>query len=185
MVDYNVYESERLQHALRLTSLNVSERRRLMGVSEIAELLNVSKQRASVLCNRKGFPDPVEAVIPVDEDTRQALVELYAQRTDKHSFTAEGTFRLFSERAILRDFGGSQPSRSGRRSMAANCRRGSREAEPLAAGKKAKVPADLMEAMSPCGPERPHQASDRTPPGDTGDERWSRRPRRRDRGTGR
>src|SRR3974390_2180768 len=72
-----------------------------MGVSEIAELLSVSKQRASVLCNRKGFPDPVEHVIPVDDDTRQALVELHAQRTGKHSFTAEGTFQLFSERAFV------------------------------------------------------------------------------------
>ena len=72
-----------------------------MGVSEIAELLNVSKQRASVLCNQKGFPDPVEAVIPVDDETRHALVELYAQRNGKHSFTAEGTFQLFSERAFF------------------------------------------------------------------------------------
>jgi hypothetical protein len=72
-----------------------------MGVSEIADLLNVSKQRASVLCNRKGFPDPVLAVIPVDEETRQALVELYARRTSKHTFTAEGTFQLFSERAFV------------------------------------------------------------------------------------
>jgi hypothetical protein len=101
MINYKVYRSGRLQHDLRLTSLNVRERRRLMGVSEIAELLNVSKQRASVICNRKGFPDPVEAVIPVDEASRQALVELYAQRTDKHSFTAEGTFQLFSERAFV------------------------------------------------------------------------------------
>jgi len=72
-----------------------------MGVSEIAELLSVSKQRASVLCNSKGFPDPVEAVIPVDEDTREALVKLYGQRTGKHSYTAEGTFQLFSERAFV------------------------------------------------------------------------------------
>lgn len=72
-----------------------------MGVSEIAELLDVSKQRASVLCNRKGFPDPVEAVIPVDDDTRHALVELYSQRTSEHAYTAEGTFQLFSERAFV------------------------------------------------------------------------------------
>jgi hypothetical protein len=72
-----------------------------MGVSEIAELLKVSKQRASVLCNRKGFPDPVETVIPVDDDTRQALVELYAERSSTHAFTAEGTFQLFSERAFV------------------------------------------------------------------------------------
>jgi hypothetical protein len=78
----------------------VSERRRLIGVSEIAELLNVSKQRASVLCNRKGFPDPVETIIPVDEETHKALVELYAQRTRNHTFTAEGTFQIFSERAF-------------------------------------------------------------------------------------
>jgi hypothetical protein len=72
-----------------------------MGVSEIAELLNVSKQRASVLCNRKGFPDPVRAVIPVDDETRQALEELYAQRSNNHAYTAGGTFQLFSERAFV------------------------------------------------------------------------------------
>jgi hypothetical protein len=72
-----------------------------MGVSEIAELLNVSKQRASVLCNSKGFPDPVEAVVPVDDDTREALVKLYRQRFSKHSHTAERTFHLFSERAFV------------------------------------------------------------------------------------
>jgi hypothetical protein len=72
-----------------------------MGVSEIAELLNVSKQRASVLCNSKGFPDPVESVVPVDDETREALVELYGQRTSKHSYTAEMTFEMFSERAFV------------------------------------------------------------------------------------
>ena len=81
-------------------SCSVTERRRLMGVSEIAELLGVSKQRASVLCNRKGFPDPVERVIPVDDDTRQALVELFAGRSAKRSYSAEGTWQVFSKRAF-------------------------------------------------------------------------------------
>ncbi len=72
-----------------------------MGVSEIAELLGVSKQRASVLSNRKGFPDPVEYVIPVDDDTRRSLVELYEQRTSKQPYSAEGTWQLFSERAFV------------------------------------------------------------------------------------
>ena len=78
----------------------MTDRRRLIGVSEIAELLGVSKQRASVLCNRKGFPDPVEYVIPVDDDTRQALVELYTQRAGRRSFSAEGTWQVFSKRAF-------------------------------------------------------------------------------------
>jgi hypothetical protein len=80
---------------------NVTDRRRLMGVSEIAELLGVSKQRASVLCNQKGFPEPVQQVIPVDDETRQALVELYAKRTGKRTFSADGTWDLFSERSFV------------------------------------------------------------------------------------
>ena len=86
---------------VRVTSWNVRTRRRLMGVSEIAELLGVSKQRASVLCNRKGFPEPVEYVIPVDDDTRQALVELFTLRARNHSYSAEGTWRVFSKRAFV------------------------------------------------------------------------------------
>jgi hypothetical protein len=72
-----------------------------MGVSEIAELLGVSKQRASVLCARKGFPDPVEYAIPVDDDTYQALVELYAKRAGKRTYSAKGTWQLFEERAFV------------------------------------------------------------------------------------
>jgi hypothetical protein len=37
----------------------------------------------------------------VDDDTHEALRELYAQRTGKQSFTAEGTYQLFSERAFV------------------------------------------------------------------------------------
>jgi predicted DNA-binding transcriptional regulator AlpA len=79
----------------------VTERRRLMGVSEIAELLGVSKQRASVLCNKKGFPDPVQQVIPVDDETRQALVELFTKRTGKRTYSAEGTWQLFSDGSFV------------------------------------------------------------------------------------
>jgi predicted DNA-binding transcriptional regulator AlpA len=79
----------------------VTERRRLIGVSEIAVLLGLSKQRASILASRKGFPDPIEHVIPVDHDTRQALMELYKQRPGTQSFSAEGTWQLFSERAFV------------------------------------------------------------------------------------
>jgi hypothetical protein len=80
---------------------SVIERRRLIGVSEIAVLLGVSKQRASILSSRKGFPDPMEHVIPVDDDTQKALVELYMRRPGDQSFSAEGTWKLFSERAFL------------------------------------------------------------------------------------
>jgi hypothetical protein len=45
----------------------------LVGVSEIAEMLGVSKQRASVLCARKGFPDPVERVAPIDAMTVEIM----------------------------------------------------------------------------------------------------------------
>jgi hypothetical protein len=51
---------------------------RLIGVGEIARLLGVSKQRASVLCNRKGFPDPVKKVAPLDDSTVVLMRQLFA-----------------------------------------------------------------------------------------------------------
>ena len=52
---------------------------RLVGVSEIAEALGVSRQRASVLCGRKGFPDQVELVAPIDEMTEAQVRAMFGQ----------------------------------------------------------------------------------------------------------
>jgi hypothetical protein len=79
----------------------VEERRRLVGVSEIAELLGVSKQRASVLASRKGFPDPLERVIPVDADLQGALLEFFEQRRAQRTFTAEESWQEFKDRAFV------------------------------------------------------------------------------------
>jgi hypothetical protein len=49
----------------------------LVGVSEIAEMLGVSEQRASVPCARKGFPDPVERVAPI-ADTVEIMRDLFS-----------------------------------------------------------------------------------------------------------
>ncbi len=57
--DWPVVKVEALTHAeldAELASPLVPE---LVGVSEVAELLGVSRQRASDLQNRHGFPDPV------------------------------------------------------------------------------------------------------------------------------
>jgi hypothetical protein len=54
--------------------------RRLIDVSEIAELLGVSKERASVLCSRKRFPEPVEQVAPLDDTTVDLMRDLFWQR---------------------------------------------------------------------------------------------------------
>jgi hypothetical protein len=52
---------------------------RLVGVSEIAEMLGVSRQRASVLCRSKGFPDQVELVAPIDEMTEAVVRAMFGQ----------------------------------------------------------------------------------------------------------
>jgi hypothetical protein len=57
----------------------MAEARVLVGVTEIAEMLGVSKQRASVLCARKGFPDPVERVAPVDAMTVEIMRGMFSE----------------------------------------------------------------------------------------------------------
>ncbi len=52
----------------------------LVGVAEIAELLDVSRQRADVLTRSKGWPDAVSSVLPVDQITIADLRELAAGR---------------------------------------------------------------------------------------------------------
>lgn len=71
---------------------------RLVGVAEIASGLNLSKQRADQLTRSRGFPDPVEKVLVVDELTAQALREFF----DNHPriATAEETLALFHQRAF-------------------------------------------------------------------------------------
>ena len=55
---------------------------RLVGVSEIAEMLDVSRQRASQLCAYKGFPDQVELVAPIDEMTEAIVRAMFGQIRD-------------------------------------------------------------------------------------------------------
>ena len=55
---------------------------RLVGVAEIAELLDVSRQRADQLTRSKGWPDPVERVAPFDAFTVEAMKRLF-ERTPK------------------------------------------------------------------------------------------------------
>jgi hypothetical protein len=71
---------------------------RLVGVAEIALGLSVSKQRADQLTRSRGFPDPAEHVLVVDELMREALREFF----DDHAriATADRTFALFQERAF-------------------------------------------------------------------------------------
>jgi hypothetical protein len=59
---------------------------RLVGVTEIAKVLGVSKQRASQLCNSKGFPDPVDRVAPLDSTTVEMMRRLYSRKRGRVSF---------------------------------------------------------------------------------------------------
>jgi hypothetical protein len=59
---------------------------RLVGVSDIADMLGVSRQRASVLCARKGFPDPVDRVAPIDDMTIAVISALFSQREGTLTF---------------------------------------------------------------------------------------------------
>jgi hypothetical protein len=55
---------------------------RLVGVLEIAEMLGRSRQRASMLCARKGFPNPVELVAPIDDMTEAVVRAMFGQIRD-------------------------------------------------------------------------------------------------------
>jgi hypothetical protein len=79
----------------------------LVGVSEIAEMLGVSKQRASVLCARKGFPDPVEHVAPIDATTVEIMRDLFSDKGTVTFDEAVGalqshSFRLGSGKKLWR-----------------------------------------------------------------------------------
>jgi hypothetical protein len=50
---------------------------RLVGVTEIAELLDLSRQRADQLTRSKGWPDPVERVAPFDLYNIEAMKRLF------------------------------------------------------------------------------------------------------------
>ena len=58
---------------------------RLVGVAEIAELLDVSRQRADQLTRSKGWPEPVERVAPFDLYMVEAMMHLFEQ-TPKITF---------------------------------------------------------------------------------------------------
>lgn len=71
-----------LSRGASTSSLNGLVPLRLVGVSEISEMLGISRQRASVLCARKGFPDPVELVAPIDELTEARVRAMFGQIRD-------------------------------------------------------------------------------------------------------
>jgi hypothetical protein len=69
---------------------------RLVGVAEIAELLNVSRQRADQLTRSKGWPDPVERVAPFDPYIVEAM-QLLFERTP--TITLDQALDALNERA--------------------------------------------------------------------------------------
>ena len=78
----------------------MKERWRLVGVAEIAEMFGVSKQRASVLCTRKGFPDPATDVLVLDQCSRDAVIAFVdALGGDTlASLTGEDVWAIFMDR---------------------------------------------------------------------------------------
>ena len=52
-------------------------RPKLAGVTEIAEMLGVSRQRADQLSRTRGFPDPVTKCLPLDDRTELRVREIY------------------------------------------------------------------------------------------------------------
>lgn len=71
---------------------------RLVGVAEIANGLNVSKQRADQLSRTRGFPDPLEKVLAVDELSAEGVRQFFDNRA--RIATADETLALFEERAF-------------------------------------------------------------------------------------
>jgi hypothetical protein len=87
--------------------------RALVGVAEVADLLGVSRQRADALTRTKGFPEPVTAVAPWDEASRQTLTDLDEANAlplsltdvitymDEHVFRLPDTPRLWRREAVV------------------------------------------------------------------------------------
>jgi hypothetical protein len=69
----------------------------LVGVAEIASGLGLSTQRADQLTRSRGFPDPVEHVLVIDEMTAKAVREFFNNQA--RIATAEETLALFQERS--------------------------------------------------------------------------------------
>lgn len=84
--------------AAKLRRLDELKMQRLVGVAEIASGLKLSKQRADQLTRTRGFPDPVEKVLVVDERTDQALRVFFHNHA--RIATAEDTMALFRQRAF-------------------------------------------------------------------------------------
>lgn len=53
--------------------------RNLVGMAEVADLLGLSRQRADQLSRTTGFPPAVRLVLPLDDITRQAMIDLEAE----------------------------------------------------------------------------------------------------------
>jgi hypothetical protein len=58
---------------------------KLVGVTEIAQLLAISRQRADQLTRTKGWPDPLERVAPLDVITVEKMQHLF-ERTPEVTF---------------------------------------------------------------------------------------------------
>jgi hypothetical protein len=57
-------------------------------------MLGVSRQRASVLCARKGFPDQVELVTPIDGMSDAVVRAMFGQIKDDKVTADEALFAL-------------------------------------------------------------------------------------------
>lgn len=75
------------------------ERRELLGMSEVAEVLGVSRQRADQLSRTAGFPEAVRLVLPVDELTREAMAALEDDANYPRAATAAQGFEIIAEHA--------------------------------------------------------------------------------------
>jgi len=58
-------------------------RPKLAGVTEIAEMLGVSRQRADQLSRTRGFPDPVTKCLPLPRLWRAIAVEEWANENGR------------------------------------------------------------------------------------------------------
>ena len=70
---------------------------RLVGITEIAELLQLSRQRADQLTRTRSFPEPVRRVAPLGPNTTEAVRALFDQLGD---VSFEQAMKALEERAF-------------------------------------------------------------------------------------
>jgi hypothetical protein len=71
---------------------------RVVGIAEIAELLDVSKQRADQLSRTQGFPKPIRYMVPWDARTKRIIRDLSPQLGG--SITLEDAVKLVDSRRV-------------------------------------------------------------------------------------